>query len=299
MFGAGRDLDVRERYRQKLRRHLAPRHQGFWDRHISLFCGRRPFYHRTTSGWFASWFRWYIDNVLRLREPVLELLDARDTDEQRDIYDRKLRNQFWRPVLGFVLQRDAALALCGIPPAQRRRIQRDHPDIVGYLKGCAEQVIYETRISENYFWRAYILGAYTPHCCPRYLEPANFDRLKNLINRISLDTNSVQRHLENQTGRFTQFVLLDHMDWMAEDRFHQLEAEWQAIFDHAEAGARVVWRSLGSRTDYLGQVRIAAAGATRRLNDFLDYDRESAERLKRRERVNAYGGLHIATLRTS
>ena len=46
-------------------------------------------------------------------------------------------------------------------------------------------------------------------------------------------------------------------------------------------------------------VRIAVAGATRRLNDFLDYDRESAERLIRRERVNAYGGLHIATLRTS
>jgi S-adenosylmethionine-diacylglycerol 3-amino-3-carboxypropyl transferase len=297
MFGAGRDPEVRARYRQKLRRHLAPPHQEFWDRHISLFCGRRPFYHRTTSGWFASWFRWYIDHVLHLREPLMELLDARNVEEQRDIYDGKLRDRFWRPALGFILQRDAALALCGIPPAQRRRIQRDHPDIVAYLKRCAEQVIYGSRIGENYFWRAYILGAYTPQCCPRYLEPANFTRLKNLINRVSLNTNSVHRHLEDQTGSFTQFVLLDHMDWMAEDRFHELEQEWQAIFDRAEAGARVVWRSLGSRTAYLDQVQILAAGETRRLNDCLDYDWKLAERLRARERVTAYGGLHIATLR--
>ena len=37
-----------------------------------------------------------------------------------------------------------------------------------------EAVFAKLPFVDNYFWRVYITGSYTPDCCPEYLKPANF-----------------------------------------------------------------------------------------------------------------------------
>ena len=296
MFGTGHEPQVKDRYHSRLRRHLQPTHQTFWDRHIGLFKGRRPFYHRTTSGWFASWFRFYVDRVVRLAGPMRDLLNATSLEKQRDIYDRKMRPKFWRPALGYPLRRDAALALSGIPPAQRRQIQRYHPNTLRYLQAQAEHIIYNLPLTENYFWRAYITGRYTTACCPRYLQAEHFERLKSLTHKVSMHTDSVLGFLKGSDERFSHFVLLDHMDWLAHHRLDELTAQWQAMVDRATPAAKFLWRSLGLRTDFVDRVRVEFAGAEAELSELLSYDHALADKLKKQERVNPYGNLSIATL---
>lgn len=297
IFGRGRHLQAASIYRDALRRRLAPLHQQFWDRHIRLFCGRVPFYFRTTSGWFASLIAWYLRRALGCDEAVQQLLSAKSLGEQRQIYDAHIRDRFWRPSLAFLLRRNGMLALSGIPPEQRRRILRDHPDLLAYLRQRAEHVIDHLPLAENYFWRVYLTGEFTTECCPRYLERENFARLKQVITRVEFACNSVEGHLQNSQRQYSRFVLLDHMDWLTGKRTPELAAEWQAIVDHASDDAMVLWRSLGDGRDYLSDVRVHRAGRTVPLDEVLDYNRPLAQQLRLRERANAYDSLHIATLR--
>ena len=71
-------------------------------------------------------------------------------------------------------------------------------------------------LRDNYFWRVYLTGQYTPDCCPEYLRPANFARLKaGLVDRVSIHHTSVAGYLEKHDEPISRFVLLDHMDWLS------------------------------------------------------------------------------------
>jgi S-adenosylmethionine-diacylglycerol 3-amino-3-carboxypropyl transferase len=149
----------------------------------------------------------------------------------------------------------------------------------------------------NYFWRVYITGRYTPSCCPNYLKPDGFQRLKDgLADRVEAITESVQGFLEKHTGTISRFVLLDHMDWLADRFFPWLEAEWQAIVDRAAEGARLIWRSGGLKTDFLDRVSVSARGQKWYLPELLTYHRQQARELHARDRVHTYGSFYIADL---
>ena len=152
-------------------------------------------------------------------------------------------------------------------------------------------------LADNYFWRVYITGAYTRDCCPEYLKPDNFQRLKaGLVDRISVHTDSVQGFLENHDVAISRFVLLDHMDWLAGRFFPLLEAEWQAILDSATGDARVLWRSAGLRTDFLHNVRVRSGSQEYQLPELLQLHEGLARRLHQRDRVHTYGSFYIADL---
>jgi S-adenosylmethionine-diacylglycerol 3-amino-3-carboxypropyl transferase len=86
-------------------------------------------------------------------------------------------------------------------------------------------------------------------------------------------------------GPFSAFVLLDHMDWLAQYPAALLE-EWRRIFAAAAPGARVIFRSGGGDAAFLPpQVRRALA-----------FDPERAALLHRQDRVGTYGSFHIARL---
>jgi S-adenosylmethionine-diacylglycerol 3-amino-3-carboxypropyl transferase len=152
-------------------------------------------------------------------------------------------------------------------------------------------------MKDNYFWRLYMTGSYTPSCRPEYLVPENFARLKaGLVDKVTTNTNSVQGFLERHPGTISRFVLLDHMDWLSEHLFPLLESEWQAIVDRATPRARLIWRSGGFHTDFLDQVRVDVAGGSRGTREILEYDRDLAARLHPLDRVHTYGSFHIAEL---
>ncbi len=108
-----------------------------------------------------------------------------------------------------------------------------------------QQVLTQMSLADNYFWRVYLTGEYTPDCCPEYLKEANFANLRESRDRFQISTNSVLGYLNRHSGQINRFVLLDHMDWLHENHRDLLQQEWQAIVNKAGDNARVLWRSAG------------------------------------------------------
>jgi len=151
-------------------------------------------------------------------------------------------------------------------------------------------------IQDNYFWRLYATGSYTPTCCPEYLEQKNFEALKEgLVNRISTHTDTVEGFLRKHDGKISRFVLLDHMDWLS---FHPdlLASEWDAILSRAAEKTRLIWRSGGLQTDYIKPVPVKYRGKETQLQNILTFDEETARKLHKLDRVHTYGCFYIADL---
>ncbi len=299
MFGRGHWADVQGAYRSVLRSQLSPWSQEYWDKYLKFFENpRRPFYFRGTSGGFARVINWYIDRVVRVRPIVQSLLDASSVDEQRQIYEEQLHDRFWTKPLRFAMDRDTTLSLLGVPRAQRVQVEKDYAGgIVQFVQDCVEAVFARLPISDNYFWRVYITGRYTEACCPEYLKPESFQRLKDgLVDRVHTHTDSVEQFLRSTDQKFSRFVLLDHMDWLSSHHFALLESEWDAILRQASPNARVLWRSGGLQTDFVERVAVDWNGQKRGLSELLTYDKEMAARLHELDRVHTYGSFYIADL---
>lgn len=299
MFGHGHLKNVRTIYKDRLRGSLSPWAQTYWDKWIKFFDDpRKSFYYRGTSGAFARFIKVYVDRIIKVRPHIDAMLDAKSLEEQREIYNRHVRERLWSRVIRFAMNRDATLSMLGVPKAQRRQIDMQYEGgIVTFVRDCVDTVFGRLPLSDNYFWRVYMTGSYTRECCPEYLKPDNFQRLKNgLADRISVHTNSVQGFLEQHDGTISRFVLLDHMDWLSDKFFPLLESEWQAIVDRAAPGTRIIWRSGGLRTDYLSEVTVQIDGRSRELPELLHYHRDLADELHQQDRVHTYGCFNIADL---
>ena len=297
MFGEGRLPGMKKIYQEKLRMHLDEWSREFWDRKIKWFDNRRrSFYFRGTSGTFARLMKIYTDKFIRVRPQLDAILNAATIEEQSHIYNTKLRDKFWSNLVKFTLNRDTTMAMLGVPRAQRRQIEATYDgDLVKYIQECMEGVFVKLPMNDNYFWRVYMNGQYTRNCCPTYLEPENFQRLKaGMVDRVSTHTDSVQGFLEKHDGKISKFILLDHMDWLSDHFFPLLESEWQAIVDRAEPRARLIWRSGGFNTDFINQVHVMKDGQKVKANDLITYNKKLAEELHPQDRVHTYGSFFIA-----
>ncbi len=300
MFGQGKLPNARKVYEDVLRADLSPWSQEYWDKSIKFFkpMRRKSFYFRGTSGTFARMINIYIDRIVKLRPAIDEILAAGDMNAQQAIYDEQLRDRFWTRSLRFALRRDSTLSMVGVPRAQREHLENTYESgIVGFMEDCLDTVFTRLPIADNYFYRVYLTGEYTKDCCPEYLKEDNFQKLKGgLVDKVSAHTNSVQGFLEDNDVSISRYVLLDHMDWLCDQHYAILEAEWQAIVNRAAPGARVLWRSGGTETDFVDGIGVTIDGKSQRVGDLLSYHQELAEELHEKDRVHTYGSFHIADL---
>ncbi len=299
MFGRGRLPDACDVYHQKLRGSMPSWSQKYWDRWIRFFDNRhRPFYYRGTSGTFAKVMNVYVDRVIRVREWLNAVLDAANVEEQRRIYEEHIRDRFWTRSIKFAMGRNATLSMLGVPKAQRQQVDRYYDGgIVKFVQDCVEAVFARLPLIDNYFWRVYLTGEYTEKCCPEYLKPDNFQRLKDgLVDRVSTHTNTVQGFLDSHPEPISRFVLLDHMDWLSNRFYHLLEAEWEAILRRATPDARLIWRSGGLQTDFVNRARVQFNGQLREVGDLLEFNMDLARQLHMKDRVHTYGSFYIANL---
>src|SRR5262249_47377409 len=79
---------------------------------------RGSFYYRGTAGLLARLGLINAHVLHRLREPIQELLEARTIEQQRDIYEERIRPRFWTPWLRWVLSRRFTLTLLGLAAAR-------------------------------------------------------------------------------------------------------------------------------------------------------------------------------------
>ncbi|MCA8997436.1 MAG: BtaA family protein [Planctomycetaceae bacterium] len=303
IFGQGRLPEFNTVYPEKLRPELPEFAQQFWDRHGKFFRGakRRPsFYFHGTSGLFAWMVNGYINRVARIRRGVNEILEAKTLEEQQEIYQRnRLKESLFRPLVQWMLNRDTTMAMLGVPRSQRRQLDVGYPGgIVQFIVDRIDTVFSKLPLSDNYFWRVYLTGQYTPECCPEYLKPENFDSLRNgIVNNVTTHTDSVLDFLEKHPGKISRFVLLDHMDWLYSNYQEVLTAEWQGIVDKAAEDARVIWRSAGLKVDFVDPIEVQVNGSKTKMGELLHYNQDLAAELHPIDRVNTYGSFYIADLR--
>ena len=300
LFGQGRADRWSEMYPDALRPQLSPEAQRFWDRRGSYFAGRRSssFYFRGTAGLVARAMNLYLDRVVHLRAGIEALLAAPDVEAQREIYDRDLRHRLWTPLLTWIAGHDVTLSLLAVPRSQRDHLERTcRRGIAQFIQERIEAVFTRLPLGDNYFWRVYLTGEYAADCCPEYLKPESFAQLKaGLVDRITVHTDSLAGFLQRRGPKISRFVLLDHMDWMADDGGSALEEEWQHLVHRAAPNARILWRSGGTCTDFVDALHVEMGGRKRRVGSLLRYDRALAADLHARDRVHTYASFHVAQL---
>ena len=299
-FGRGGHPHAALIYRQTLRAALPEPSQQYWDRHIRAFSGspsKPSFYFHGTSGMFARSVNLYVDKVARIRGPVMELFNAKSIAEQNEVYDHKLRKVFWTKFVRWIVSRDSTLSLLGVPRSQRHEVEREYPGGIGqFIEDSVETVMTKLPIHDNYFWRVYMTGHYTPTCCPEYVKAENFEKLKGLVDRISTHTMTILDFLKQNEVAISRYVLLDHMDWLSSFSLVVLRDEWQALVDRATPDCRFLWRSGGLRVTYVDPLVVKVNGQDRKVGDLLKYNTELTERLHPLDRVHTYGSFYVADL---
>ncbi len=295
IFGSGRHPGFEALYRKHLRQQLSPYAQTWWDARTGWFTSRAgSFYFHGLSGLVARAARTWFCTQPRLRAATLELLDARDLDEQRRIYDERVAPALWNRVVNWTISRQFVMHLLGVPHPQRRLVEAQHAGgVAGFIRDSVHYVFRQLPIAQNYFWRVYLTGGYTRECCPDYLKAGNFARLKaGLVDAIEVHTSTVTGFLHATEERITRFVLLDHMDWMSSYHPVALDEEWDAILDRAAPSARTILRSAQAQPAWLDAVRV---GSDRQpLRDVLRFHDGLAEALQPLDRVHTYAGFVIA-----
>jgi len=241
----------------------------------------------------------YIDSCVGLRPEIKKVFSCQDISEQSSLYQKSIRSKFWGRTMRWIAGRNLTLALLGVPPAQRRQIERGFPGgVSAFIQSRLDNVFMKTRLIENYHWRIYLFGSYTRECCPEYLKPNNFKKLKDgLVDHVSIYTGSVANFLLQGGEPINKFVLLDHLDWLADRNNPELTVEWQAIVNRSARDARVIWRSGGLETDFVNRVQVQSNGKTTTMGELLHYDKDLAGELHELDRVQTYGSFFIADLR--
>ena len=287
LFGSGSSRHHAALYRG-VRMELQPETRAWWDRQIRMFDPgslKRSFYYHGTSG-MAAWLAVKAlfqarPQLLRLAERLLECSSLR---EQKKIYAR-LEPEIWGRISSWLVRQPALMALLGVPRAQINLISASHPGgLEAYVKDKLRHVMTEVPVTDNYFWRVYLTGHYTPECCPEYLKAFNFDILKALSDRISTHTQSVAEFLRNNPGNYSHFVLLDHQDWLAWHDTAALQEEWELILASSQPGTRILMRSAAPEVHFIPHS----------VRERLRFHPELTVPLHKQDRVGTYGSVHMA-----
>ena len=297
LFGEGQHPRFETLYRDRLRAELGDAARAFWDARQHWFSpGHGGFYARGLSGLVGSAFRGYLRARPRLRTAVFELFEADDLQQQRELYERKVAPLLWSKLVNWTLSRQTTMSLLGVPHAQRKEVQAQHNGgVAGFVRESLAFLAHHLPFKDNYFYALYVRGRYAADCCPEYLKPAQFERLKDgLVDCIAPRTATVTEFLNSSDRPISCFVLLDHMDWMSTHQPAALAEEWEAILRCASKTARIIFRSAHAAPTYLERLRL---GDGSNLFERLQFDAARAALLSLQDRVHTYAGFHIASLR--
>lgn len=279
-------------YCELLAPHLEPDVRAYWE--------ARDLTGRRRIGWFTRGFYRYgllgrfiavAHLIARLygRSPQ-KIMQARTRREQVEIFETELAPLFDRRPVRWLLSKRASLYGLGIPPAQYRSLAGDADHMADVVRERLRRLACDFDLSDNYFaWQAFRRSYPTDGDgpLPPYLDPRHFETIKQRIDRVSIELNSMTQFLKRQpAASLDAYVLLDAQDWMSDGDISDL---WSQITRTARPGARVIFRTAGERTILPGRV---AQDVLQRW----DYQQARSWILTRLDRSAIYGGFHLYTL---
>ncbi len=286
LFGKGSTLRFRELL-ASVREDLSPSAREFWDEKITVFdpnSFKRSFYYHGTSGTAA----WVMRKALFAGRPALAdlaltLLESESLDEQQDIY-RQIEPEVWGRFARWLVRQPALMALLGVPRPQMQLIKTQYPGgLTSFVRDKLRHVLTEVPVEDNYFWRVYLTGSYTPECSPNYLKEANLPALTAGAGRVHTHTMTVSDFLRQNPGIYSHFVLLDHQDWLAAHNPAALREEWELILASSRPGTRVLMRSAAFDIEFVPED----------IRAKLRFYPEITAPLHQKDRVGTYGSFHF------
>lgn len=288
-FGNGRHPNAERVYKSAIRSYLDPVYRAYWDQKIHYFSGqgfRSSFYFKGTSGLLAWSFKKYAFLRPQLNRSIQKVMNSLDLQEQTKAYQQASTFLF-KSVFGRLMDHPVALSLAGVPEAQAALFPANwQKEKGGYIKYSFDKVFHQLPIQENYFYSVYWNGQYEPNRCPEYLKEQNFQTIKERVSRIQWHTSSITDFLASSENRYSHYVLLDHMDWLARHQPTELLLEWDQIFSAAAKGASVLFRSAALTIDWLPPTVL----------DKLEFEIEAAQTVHKKDRVGTYASVWKAEI---
>ena len=293
LFGGAKDWRNARLYDDLIARHLDGDTRAYWEgrdlsgrRRIARF--GRNIYRFGLLGRFIS-VGHLMSRALGANPAII--MTAKSQDEQRAIFDSKIKPLFDKKILRWITSQRASLFGLGIPPAQYDALC-DHGarPMHEILKERTERLACGFDLKDNYFaWQAfgrgYAQSGEGP--CPPYLEKKNFMSVKARASRVEVMKDNLIHFLARQpASSLDRYVLLDAQDWMDDDT---LNALWREITRTAAPSARVIFRTAGTETILPGRVTSSVLGR-------WTYQAARSADLFTRDRSAIYGGFHLYTL---
>ncbi len=279
-------------YHHHVRPHLDEMTRRYWEgrdmvgrRRIGMF--RSGAYKRGLLGGFIGAAH-LVARLYRIDPRVL--LQAKDQDEQRRIFEQQLAPIFDRRFVRWLTDQPASLFGLGIPPAQYDVLAGDEK-MAGVLRKRLERLACDYDLRNNYFaWQAFGRG-YGRHeeaPLPPYLEAGNYEAVRGRAERVDIRHANMTDWLASQEPQSVdRYILLDAQDWM-NDR--QLIALWRQIGRTARPGARVLFRTAAEPSLLPGRL------PDELLNRWHYHAEESLAHGKA-DRSSIYGGVHLYSLK--
>ena len=219
-----------------------------------------------------------------------ELLDAKDIEEQRAIFEKRLAPIFDKRFIRWLTDQPASLFGLGIPPAQFEALAGD-AKMSDVLRARLEKLACDFALEDNYFaWQAFGrgYGKADDAPLPPYLQETNFEAVRGRADRVTVQHISMTEHLASSDDEsHDRFILLDAQDWMSDTQLTEL---WTEITRTARPGARVLFRTAAEESLLPGRLPDA-------LLSRWDYREEASKDFTKRDRSSIYGGVHLYVLK--
>jgi S-adenosylmethionine-diacylglycerol 3-amino-3-carboxypropyl transferase len=277
IFAARAPERIRVDYPARIRRELSPAARAFWDRNIGVVA--KNLYHAGRIGLYLRIVRAYLRAVGLSPRVVDELLASRDLAEQRRWFDANIAPRLRGRLVRAFLRSRAMSYLSGMHPEQLARIEREGGFDIATLDRL-ERVLTEVPIRDNYFIAMAATGRFIDDRVPPYLQPASFDRLRSLLDRIQPVTGWLDDVLDQHApASLDKLNLLDVFDWMTPD---QVEACMHRVARVAAPNAVVLYRS--------APMRLPPPPSVLR---YFTWDRPRSEELWRGERSTIHGSVYV------
>ncbi|KAK9817757.1 hypothetical protein WJX72_001701 [[Myrmecia] bisecta] len=290
MFGEGVHPRIEEVYEQQLAPFLSQTAHSFWKHRLHYF--RSGLYYQGGMG-KAVYYMQLIVYWLGMGSSMKRLAYANTLEEQREAWDRAWfvrfvrRGNAWlvelvtRILAVLFLNRFVMWFGGGVPCKQLQLIQKDGVRMSQYIANVFDGVAHHSHLRrDNYFYFNCCTGRFARDCCPSYLQPANFRRLKEgLVDSLSVVSGTFLEHL--RARQYTKVILMDHVDWQDARQARQLAA---TLAKQVLPGGRVIWRSAALCPPYARIIREAG------------FDVRCLQRADEgyMDRVNMYSSFYVA-----
>lgn len=288
-FGCGKHEDPDDIFQDILKPNLSPYAQQYWENNLHFFRGtgiRKSFYWHGSAGSAAFVVKKVLEASPQTKRLIHRLFECQDLETQSELYHRlepRLLNFFTR----WLFNRHVFQSMLGVPEIQQNLAKKTYRDgMAGYVKQCFRKVFTELSVTDNYFWKVYLLGSYSNDCSPNYLQKAHFDTLQNRASRIQTHTATLSQFLQTNPGQYTHFILLDHQDWMAAHNRPALQEEWQLILQNSAPNAKILMRSAAAVVDFIPDF----------VFQRVRFDSQKVAKAQQSDRVGTYASTLLGNL---